>query len=177
MNMLKLLLLLITLVIGTTATIIYSGIVDVAADKPHSDLVYWLLEETRESSIEKAANNIEVPDLTAPELLLTGGVDYEFMCSSCHLKPGQSESDMSVGLYPAPPNLAVSNDNHEGHQHGDDTQADRNNFWVIKHGIKASGMPAWGKTHDDQRIWAMVAFIKRLPTLTAEQYQILTAID
>ena len=50
-------------------------------------------------------------------------------------------------------------------------------FGVIKHGIKASGMPAWGKTHDDQRIWAMVAFIKQLPTLTPNQYQVLTAID
>tara|TARA_R110002167_G_scaffold124000_5_gene303203 strand:+ start:6131 stop:6664 length:534 start_codon:yes stop_codon:yes gene_type:complete len=177
MKVLKVLLLLIALGVGAVSTIMYSGIVDVAADEPHGDLVYWLLEETRKNSIQKAAQNIEVPDLSDPELLLTGGADYELMCSSCHLKPGQSESDMSLGLYPVPPNLAVSNDNHEGHQHGDDKQADRNSFWVIKHGIKASGMPAWGKTHDDQRIWAMVAFIKRLPTLTPEQYQILTAID
>ncbi len=177
MKMLKLLLLLTVLAVGTTATIMYSGIVDVAADEPHSDFVYWLLEETRENAIKKAAQNIDVPDLSDAELLLTGGADYEFMCSSCHLAPGQKESDMSVGLYPAPPNLTLTAESHKGHEHGDDTQADRNNFWVIKHGIKASGMPAWGKTHDDQRIWAMVAFIKRLPTLTPEQYQILTAVD
>jgi len=177
MNILKVLLLFIVLGIGTAATIIYSGVVDVAADEPHGDFVYWLLEETRENSIKKAAENIKVPDLTDPELLLSGGVDYEFMCSSCHLKPGQRESDMSLGLYPAPPNLADLNDSHEGHEHGDGTQVDRNNFWVIKHGIKASGMPAWGKTHDDQRIWAMVAFIKRLPTLTPDQYQVITAIE
>jgi len=177
MKMFKLLLLLTALGVGTIATIIYSGIVDVAADEPHNEFVYWLLEETRKNSITKAAKNIEVPNLDDPELLLMGGTDYEFMCASCHLKPGQGKSDMSVGLYPAPPNLAVANDNHEGHEHGDDTQAARNNFWVIKHGIKASGMPAWGKTHDDQRIWAMVAFIKRLPTLTPDQYQILTAVE
>ncbi|TWX70171.1 c-type cytochrome [Colwellia sp. C1TZA3] len=177
MKKLKLVLFLSVLGVGVTAAVIYSGIVNVAADEPHSDLVYWLLEATRENSITKAAENIKVPDLTDPELLLSGGVDYEFMCASCHLKPGQRKSDMSLGLYPTPPNLAVSNDSHEGHEHGDDRQADRNNFWVIKHGIKASGMPAWGKTHDDQRIWAMVAFIKRLPSLTPEQYQILTAIE
>lgn len=177
MKMLKYLLLLIAFGVAATLTIIYSGIVNVAADEAHSDFVYWLLQETRENSIQKAAQNIAVPNLEDPDLLLTGGADYAFMCASCHLKPGQSESDMSLGLYPSPPNLAIANDNHQGHEHGDDTQADRNNFWVIKHGIKASGMPAWGKTHDDQRIWAMVAFIKRLPTLTAEQYQILTAID
>jgi hypothetical protein len=177
MKIIKLLLILAVVGIGAAATVVYSGIVDVAADEPHGELVYWLLEEARENSIEKAAQDIVVPDLSDPELLLTGGVDYEFMCSSCHLKPDQSESDMSLGLYPAPPNLAVSNDNHEGHEHGDAQQAGRKNFWVIKHGIKASGMPAWGKTHDDQRIWAMVAFIKQLPTLTPEQYQVLTAID
>lgn len=174
MKILKLLLLLIVLGSGAATTIMYSGIVDVAADEPHSDFVYWLLEETRENSIRKAAQYIEVPDLENPELLLTGGTDYEYMCSSCHLKPGLKESDMSLGLYPAPPNLSVS---HESHKHGSDEELARKNFWVIKHGIKASGMPAWGKTHTDQRIWAMVAFIKRLPTLTPEQYQILTAID
>ena len=177
MKIVKLLLLLAVLGIGAAATVMYSGVVNVAADEPHSDLVYWLLEETRENAIKKAAQAIEVPDLSEPELLLTGGVDYEFMCSGCHLKPGQSESDMSIGLYPAPPNLTILNKEHEGHDHGDDVQADRKYFWVIKHGIKASGMPAWGKTHDDQRIWAMVAFIKQLPTLTPEQYQVLTAID
>ncbi len=174
MKTVKLLVLLMALALGFVATVMYSGIVDVAADEPHSDFVYWLLEETRENSIRKAAQAIAVPDLTDPELLLTGGVDYEYMCASCHLKPGQRESDMSLGLYPAPPNLSIS---HESHMHGTDKEMARKNFWVIKHGIKASGMPAWGKTHDDQRIWAMVAFIKRLPTLTPEQYQILTAID
>ncbi|TWX54636.1 c-type cytochrome [Colwellia hornerae] len=173
----KLLLLLISLGIGTTIAVMYSGIVNVAADEPHSDFVYWLLEETRENSIKKAAKNIEVPNLKNPEQLLTGGTDYEFMCASCHLAPGQTESDMSLGLYPAPPNLTIAAQSHEGHEHGDETQSDRKNFWVIKHGIKASGMPAWGKTHDDERIWAMVAFIKRLPTLTPEQYQVLTAVE
>lgn len=177
MKIIKLVLLLVVLGLGSGVAVMYSGIVNVAADEPHSELVYWLLEETRENSIKLAAQDIEVPDLSDPELLLTGGADYEFMCSSCHLKPGQIESDMSLGLYPEPPNLAVSDDSHKGHEHGDETQTAQKNFWVIKHGIKASGMPAWGKTHDDQRIWAMVAFIKQLPTLTPEQYQVLTAID
>jgi hypothetical protein len=177
MKILKLLLILLILGAGSAATVMYSGIVNVAADEPHSDFVYWLLEETRENSIKKAAKYIEMPDLENPELLLMGGADYEYMCSGCHLKPGLKESDMSLGLYPAPPNLAVSDDSHKGHEHGDDMQTARKNFWVIKHGIKASGMPAWGKTHDDERIWAMVAFIKRLPTLTPEQYQVLTAIE
>ena len=173
MKTIKILLLLAVLGFAFAATIMYSGIVDVAADEPHGDLVYWLLEETRENSIANAAKDIEVPDLSDPELLLAGGSDYEFMCASCHLKPEQKESDMSVGLYPAPPNLTITHDEHDD----DAKQQARKYYWVIKHGIKASGMPAWGKTHDDKRIWGMVAFLERLPTLTPEQYQILTAID
>jgi mono/diheme cytochrome c family protein len=37
-------------------------------------------------------------------------------------------------------------------------QSARRQFWIIKHGVKASGMPGWGPAHDDQRIWAMAAF-------------------
>ncbi len=43
-------------------------------------------------------------------------------------------------------------------------------FWVIKHGIKMSGMAAWGKTHSDQLIWDMVAFLRRLPQLSPAVY-------
>jgi len=144
------------------------------ADVPHNQLTYWVLETLRERSIEQASKNIEVPKLDGPDLLLSGGPDYNEMCASCHLQPGKTQSDMSLGLYPRPPNLAVShvdgNSNHD-----DMTQAARRQFWIIKHGIKASGMPAWGETHDDDRIWAMVAFLQKLPALTPLQYQILTA--
>jgi len=152
---------------------IYSGLFPIGADTPHSKPVYWVLEQTRERSIERASADIEVPSLEDPSLLLSGGADYNDMCSSCHLTPGQKESDMSLGLYPSPPNLAF--DHAEKHEHGDKNTIARKRFWTIKHGIKASGMPAWGITHDDERIWAMVAFLQKLPELTPEQYQILTA--
>jgi len=71
MKIVKLLLLLVVLGIGAAATVMYSGVVNVAADEPHSDLVYWLLEETRESSIKKAAKTIEIPDLSEPELFFS----------------------------------------------------------------------------------------------------------
>jgi mono/diheme cytochrome c family protein len=150
------------------------------ADVPHNKLTHWLLETLREKSIESASKNIQVPPLDDPNLLLTGGADYNDMCASCHLQPGRSRSDMSLGLYPAPPNLSQPEADHN-HDHDDgDEQVDRNKsvrrqFWIIKHGIKASGMPAWGPTHEDQRIWAMVAFLRKLPTLSESQYQILTA--
>lgn len=160
---------------GIAMGFVFSGLYPVGADIPHSSLTYNLLETLRERSIARASANLEVPNLDNPDWLLSGGPDYNEMCATCHLRPGKAQSDMSLGLYPVPPNLAQAHEDAEGHEHGDKTQAARRQFWIIKHGIKASGMPAWGITHEDERIWAMVAFLQKLPDLTPEQYQILTA--
>lgn len=160
-----------------TLGFLYSGLYPIGADTPHNALTYWGLETLRDRSIARASADLNVPALDDPEMLLAGGADYNDMCATCHLKPGKSTSDMAQGLYPKPPNLSkpasqqapLTKDLAEG--------AAARQFWIIKHGIKASAMPAWGPTHDDARIWAMVAFLQKLPTLTADQYQILTARD
>lgn len=43
----------------------------------------------------------------------------------------------------------------------------------MKHGIGATGMPAWGATHSDELLWDIVAFLRKLPELTPDQYQAL----
>jgi len=162
------------------ALYVYSGAYPIGADVPHNKLTYWFLETVREQSIKSASKSIDVPSLDDPELLLSGGADYNDMCASCHLKPGVEQNDMSIGLYPAPPKLTAKASDHAQHGHADNSdpeQVTRRQFWIIKHGIKASGMPAWGPTHDDERIWAMVAFLQKLPELNQEQYQIITARD
>lgn len=155
---------------------LYSGVYNMGADDPHYRPVYWALETLRERSIAVRSRNIEVPPLDNPDMLLAGGADYNDMCAGCHLKPGKTSSEMS-GLYPQPPNLSMGADGHAGHEggHGTVSTSAARQFWIIKHGIKASGMAAFGPTHDDARIWAMVAFLQKLPTLDATQYQILTA--
>jgi mono/diheme cytochrome c family protein len=156
------------------AAFLYSGLYPMGADKPHFQATTWILQTLREQSIARAASDVAVPEnLNNSDRLLAGGADYNDMCSSCHLKPGKISSDFSLGLYPAPPNLALK-ENLNRYSDSEDA-ADKRRFWIIKHGIKASGMPAWAPGHDDERIWNMVAFLKRLPMLTANQYQVLTA--
>jgi hypothetical protein len=158
--------------------IIFSGVYPMGADTPHNKLSFWMLETLRERSIERSAADIEVPDLSSSDLLLAGGPDYNEMCAACHLKPGIEQTDLSVGLYPSPPNLSkLHTDSQHAHPAANESAIARRNFWIVKHGIKASGMPAWGPTHDDQRIWAMVAFLQKLPELSPAAYQILTARD
>ncbi|TVZ37449.1 cbb3-type cytochrome c oxidase subunit III [Alteromonadaceae bacterium 2753L.S.0a.02] len=157
-------------VVLAAALWLYSGIYPIGADEQHYRLTYAVLELLRERSIARAAQTIVPPqDLDQPERLLAGGADYNEMCAQCHLKPGKTQSDFSLGLYPAPPNLTLADDS-SGH----DKQVVRRRFWTIKHGIKASGMPAWKFGHNDERIWNMVAFLQRLPELSPEQYQIIT---
>lgn len=144
---------------------LYSGRYDMAADTPHTRPVYRLLTVLREQSVAHHANGIEVPPLDDAALVRSGAGNYGAMCTGCHLAPGVKESELSRGLYPAPPRL----DNPERRR----TAAQ--DFWIIKHGIKASGMPAWGKSMEDKYIWGMVAFLGKLPQLSPGQYRELVA--
>jgi mono/diheme cytochrome c family protein len=150
--------------------VVTSGMINIGADQAHSPLVYDFLETARTRSIEHASKNILVPDLEKAEMISSGGADYKDMCAGCHLSPGVTSTDLSSGLHPKPPNFTKAN---IVKRYQSEAGA-RQSFWAIKHGIMASGMPAWGATHDDDRIWAMVAFIRSLPNLNENQYTMLT---
>jgi mono/diheme cytochrome c family protein len=155
--------LLIASAVGAVAAVsVYSGAFNIAADVPHSSVVYELMEAVRDRSIAVRIGDVQVPPLDDPKLAAEGAKHYAAMCVDCHLAPGVKDSELRKGLYPQPPNLAE-------HIHAGPAEK----FWVIKHGIKMSAMPAWGKTHDDQSIWGLVAFLQKLPELTPEQYQAL----
>jgi mono/diheme cytochrome c family protein/ketosteroid isomerase-like protein len=142
------------------ALVVLSGALSVAADEPHSSLVFGILDAARERSIEARADDIRAPTLDDAGMVRRGAGNYDSMCASCHLAPGMDPTELSAGLSPTPPNLAK------------DAPADAAEaFWVVKHGIKATGMPAWGKHMEDQYIWDVVAFLRKLPSLSAEQYQ------
>jgi mono/diheme cytochrome c family protein len=151
-------------------TVVMSGVINIGADQGHSPLVYNFLETARTRSIAYASKDIIVPDLEKVEMISSGGADYKDMCAGCHLSPGVESTDFSESLYPKPPNFTNA-------QVVDRYKTDagaQQSFWAIKHGIMASGMPAWGASHDDDRMWAMVAFIRSLPELNENQYTILT---
>lgn len=152
----------IALVLITGA--VWSGVYNIGADDPHWRPTHALLEVVRERSIDTRASKLQVPtDLGDPARIRQGAGNYDAMCTGCHLAPGMSETELSKGLYPAPPDLTKA------------TVDAASAFWVIKHGIKASAMPAWGKSMDDAYIWNMAAFLQQLPKLNAEQYQTLVA--
>ena len=150
--------------------VVSSGIVNVGADQEHSPMMYSFLETARNRSIQTASKDIKVPDLEQVDMISSGGADYKDMCAGCHLSPGVAQTDFSESLYPKPPNFTKA-DIVKRYQTEDGA---KQSFWAIKHGIMASGMPAWGASHDDDRMWAMVAFIRSLPELNESQYTMLT---
>lgn len=141
--------------------IAWSGTFNVAADAPHSRPVYAAINFVREQSVRARASDVKVPDLTNRASLVKGAGNYDAMCAQCHRSPEMGETELSRGLYPAPPNLS-------------NTRVEPSRaFWSIKHGIKASGMPAWGKSMNDADIWNLVSLLQKLPDLNKESYEAL----
>lgn len=156
-------LLLLLAVMAAGGAFVWFGVYDVGADAPHTRPMLVLMQTLRERSIHVRAQGLTPPDLQDPKRVLAGAGHYAAMCTGCHLAPGAPDSEIRPGLYPLPPNLSQ--------QRVDPRDA----FWVIKHGVKMSAMPAWGRTHDDATIWDMVAFVQQLPHLSPAQYKAIVA--
>ncbi|MCL5030525.1 MAG: cytochrome c [Bacteroidetes bacterium] len=139
-----------------------SGVYNVSAMVPHNRLTLWVINTLKDNSIEHRSKALKAPNnLIDSSLIKLGFSHYNEMCVGCHGAPGISKSEIGKGLYPHPPNLA----------HSAKEMPPSELFWITKNGIKLTGMPAFGKTHSDDKIWAIVAFMEQLPTMTKEQYQ------
>jgi len=138
---------------------ITSGTYDIGADTPHWALTRQIMELTRERSIAARTASLTSPYLSDEQGILKGAGQYAAMCANCHSEPGKPDTELGEGLYPKPPSLS-------------ETSLDAKAiFWVTKHGIKMTGMPAWGRSHDDATIWNIVAFVVKLKGMSSAQYQ------
>src|ERR1700733_13279127 len=137
-----------------------SGFYNIGADDHNTKIVLAIIEQLRERSIAVRARAIAPPNLEDPMRIGAGAERYAALCVGCHLAPGVTKADIRAGLYPHPPNLAQ-----------EDTRDAQRAFWTVKHGIKMSAMPAWGKTLDDAEIWDLVAFVRQMPTMSPEAYK------
>lgn len=141
--------------------VIYSGAYNVAATRKHWPITEWMLKQTVQNSVAARAEAIEVPELATPRQVLRGAANYAAMCASCHGAPGVERGLPTIGMYPQPPRL----------DHAVEPLTPAQVFWVIKHGIKATGMPAGGPWHSDEVIWSLVAFIQLLPQISTAEYE------
>jgi mono/diheme cytochrome c family protein len=141
----------------------YAGVFNVAADNPHWEVTTRALTWVRERGIASQSTGITAPNLADRQLIALGAEHYSAMCEGCHLAPGVGDNELRQGLNPKPPDLTQPRE-----------RGPAATFWVIKHGIKMSAMPAWGVTHDDEAIWGLVAFVRQLPSMDLAEYRALT---
>lgn len=156
---------------ATGTLVATAGLIEIGADTPHSRPVLAALSFVRERAIaRRIAEIVPPPDLAAPERVRRGAGNYDAMCSDCHLAPELPDSEIRRGLYPTPPNLALKADTPSG------IRNPARDFWIIKHGIKSSAMPAWSKGGiEDDAIWDLAAFLQEMPQLSQTAYRDLVA--
>lgn len=140
------------------------GALPVAATTPHTALTRWVLSTAMERGVARRAGDAPVPDdLGEAARIRKGAAHYDAMCVGCHGAPGVEAGEMAHGLLPEPPELV---------RHADDWSP-AELFWIVKHGVRMTGMAAFGPSHSDRELWDLVAFLRKLPALSPDAYHAL----
>lgn len=145
----------------------FTGHYNVAATSPHWNLTLETLETVRDQSIKRHSEGINVPQsLDDPKLRELGFHHYHEMCRLCHGAPGYERNEFAQGLYPNPPHLASGALQKEWN--------DAQLYWIVKNGLKMTGMPSFGVTHSEEEMWGVIAILRILPDLKPDGYAAMT---
>jgi cytochrome c len=132
----------------------------VAATTQHWQVTYTVLETAMRQSVRLRARAIAEPPLADERMALRGAGCFRDKCVQCHGAPGVAQNAIGLSMQPLPGPLV------DARRHW----RPRELYWVTRHGIKMSGMPAWEYRLEDSELWDLVAFMQRLPELNAAQY-------
>ena len=144
-----------TVALGLIAALafLYSGLYPIAANRPHTVAIGWALTTMQERSVDFYADEGRpVPDLADPALVAEGLPLYHQHCAVCHGAPGIERAVLGRGLNPDPPRLATEIR----------AWSDAELFWIVAHGLKMAGMPAFQPGLTDREVWATVALMRAL---------------
>lgn len=145
------------------AVFFFGGFYSVAASREEPALVATALIQVRQASIARHA--VEAPPIKLDDDAVVKEGARVFAasgCINCHGGPGVKWAKFSEGLNPGPPDLAEA-------AAGRDP---REIFWIVKHGIGMTGMPSFGNAGvSDREIWAITAFVKRLPKVSEQDFK------
>jgi mono/diheme cytochrome c family protein len=143
----------------------YSGFYNVAATIPHSSFMEWWLSTISDRSVQHQAKGFSPPStLNDPEIIKAGFIKYQNDCVWCHGTPMSYPGKIGKGLNPGPPKLWESAKKLSAGEM----------YWVIKNGIKMTGMPYWSHEYKEEDTWSVVAFLEKLPNISAQQYRQMT---
>ncbi len=147
--------------IVAAALFTWSGVYNVAASSDHWEITNWILERVRAESVDTWSSFVgKPPPLRDRDRIRLGAAHFEGGCTPCHNRPGAPFNAIAESMLPAPPPLAESL---EG-------MPDEEIFWIVKHGLKFTAMPAWPAQSRDDEVWAVTAFLLRLDELSGVEY-------
>jgi cytochrome c553 len=139
-----------------------SGIIPIKASSGHWPITEWLLRFGMHRSFATHSLGVDAPpNLDDRDLIVKGATHYEIGCRSCHGSPGTRQPRIAQAMTPPAPDLPRLIGNWEPEQL----------FSLVKHGVKFTGMPAWPAQERDDEVWAVVAFLRKLPGLDAAAYR------
>jgi cytochrome c553 len=141
--------------------IAYSGIFNIAASAGHPAWLEWFLQFGKERSIKVNSKPVAPPKLDLAELVPLGAAHFQGTCAICHGAPGQPVNPIFGHMLPPPPDLQ---------KHAPYWTREQL-FWIVRHGIQFTGMPAWSGADRDDEVWAVVAFLEALPAMSKEDYR------
>ena len=151
---------LATLGMVGAAGIIWAGFYNVGATRQHLQPVFSVLEIAMHRSVRLHARDIEPPPLEDEAMVRRGATCFNDKCVQCHGAPGIAQGDIGKSMQPLPGPLVNATQ----------TFQPRELYWITRHGIRLSGMPAWEFRLTDEEIWDVVAFLQRMPNLTPQAY-------
>jgi cytochrome c553 len=139
-----------------------SGVIPITASSKHWAITRWFLQFSKRRSVATHSMRIQVPaSLGERWLVVKGAGHYEIGCRSCHGSPEMTSPRIAREMTPTPPYLPVTVPRWEAEEL----------FYMVKHGIKFTGMPAWPSQKRDDEVWAMVAFLRAFSELDAGSYE------
>lgn len=136
------------------------GLYNVAASRDHWGIVERILAFGLRHSVDARTGGITVPSLDDPAKIRLGAAHFHAGCAYCHGAPGVPITPIARAMLPDPPDLADISRKW--------TAAEL--FWIVRHGIKYTGMPAWPADGRDDEVWSVVAFLQELPALDPDGY-------
>jgi mono/diheme cytochrome c family protein len=158
----------LAIIVGLGAAVFFlGGFYSVAGTQEDPGIVHWALVQVRTASIKRHAADVPPANLNSPDTVKAGARAFATLgCVNCHGAPGVTWAKFSEGLHPDPPDLKDVVDERTPAQL----------FWVIKNGINMTGMPSFAIAGaKDEDLWAVVAFLKKLPNVSEADYKAWTA--
>jgi mono/diheme cytochrome c family protein len=145
------------------AVFFFGGFFNVSAVEEDPKPVAWALQKVRTASIDRYAKDTPTVSLEDAAVVQAGAKAFAARgCGNCHGGPGVTWAKFSEGLRPDPPDLKDIAGELEP----------REIFYVIKNGINMTGMPSFARIEvGDPEIWTIVAFVKKLPTVSEADYK------